>query len=398
MAGRGALEKLLCGYFARYPGMRPEDMVKLLYQNEFGCGHMAESAHASLSFLKSECRALSDKAFDEPLFEDIGGGLCRLHLRPLLHSGLSLETANAMFIHTAGTKKGSVRGLEKKIGVLKALCQSGALPFDTNALDAYLTEYRALGYPPVRHSEDYRAAYEPAYRVVLADFADYAEIFKSIDSIVRQKGGACVAIDGNSGAGKSTLAALVARIYGANLFHMDDFFLPHERKTAQRLAQPGGNTDYERFLKEVLQNLERQAFCCRTYNCVKDSLGPPVRVTRRPVNVIEGVYSLHPALCHAYDLRVFMAISKPRQRQRLLRRSGPALYRRFAEEWIPQEERYFEAFFVREGCHLVYETGLKGQKAALQAKKPAESGRRGMEHTAGPSSAGGAPDAPLIRV
>ena len=60
-----------------------------------------------------------------------------------------------------------------------------------------------------------------------------------------------VAIDGPCASGKSTLGALLRGVYGANLFHMDDYFLPFARKTPERLAEPGGNVDYERFFAEV---------------------------------------------------------------------------------------------------------------------------------------------------
>ena len=62
-----------------------------------------------------------------------------------------------------------------------------------------------------------------------------------------------VAIDGRCASGKSTLAEELKKDLGCAVFHMDDFFLPFERKTAQRLAQPGGNVDWERFREEVIR-------------------------------------------------------------------------------------------------------------------------------------------------
>ena len=58
-----------------------------------------------------------------------------------------------------------------------------------------------------------------------------------------------VAIEGPCGSGKSTLANHLLEIFGdqANLIHMDDFFLPLELRTTDRLAEPGGNIDYVRF-------------------------------------------------------------------------------------------------------------------------------------------------------
>ena len=53
--------------------------------------------------------------------------------------------------------------------------------------------------------------------------------------------GSFVAVLGHNGSGKSTMAAVLADVFSASLVHMDDFFLPFEQKTPERLAQPGGN-------------------------------------------------------------------------------------------------------------------------------------------------------------
>ena len=56
-----------------------------------------------------------------------------------------------------------------------------------------------------------------------------------------------VAIDGRCTAGKTTLAASLQAQLECNVFHMDDFFLRPEQRTPERLRQPGGNVDFERF-------------------------------------------------------------------------------------------------------------------------------------------------------
>ena len=61
-----------------------------------------------------------------------------------------------------------------------------------------------------------------------------------------------LAIDGMSGSGKTTLAHHLAQKFHAQVFHMDDFFLPLEMRTPERLQQSGGNVHYERFLETVL--------------------------------------------------------------------------------------------------------------------------------------------------
>ena len=66
-----------------------------------------------------------------------------------------------------------------------------------------------------------------------------------------------VAIDGRCTAGKTTLAGLLQGKRSCNVVHMDDFYLPFAKRTPERMAQPGGNMDFERLLSEVLLPLKR---------------------------------------------------------------------------------------------------------------------------------------------
>ena len=72
---------------------------------------------------------------------------------------------------TANAVRGDSARFAKKLQLLEALARDGALPFDAAALAAYLVPYRAAGCPAVHHSEVFRAAYHPAYRVVFTRLA-----------------------------------------------------------------------------------------------------------------------------------------------------------------------------------------------------------------------------------
>ena len=89
-----------------------------------------------------------------------------------------------------------------------------------------------------------------------------------IDALLKTGQPIVVAIDGNCTAGKTTLASILEKEYDCNVFHMDDFFLRPEQRTAERYAQPGGNVDYERFQEEVLSPLKQGvAFSYRPFSC-----------------------------------------------------------------------------------------------------------------------------------
>lgn len=177
-------------------------------------------------------------------------------------------------------------------------------------------------------------------------------IRQRIDALLTVQDRVTVAIDGSCTAGKSTLAAMLEMEYDCNLIHMDDFFLRPEQRTPERLAETGGNVDYERFREEVLVPLgQGGAFSYRPYDCSAGGLKSPVTVEPKKVTVIEGTYSQHPYFGDYCDLRVFLKVSPPVREKRILAR--PAfLHRRFFEMWIPMEQAYFDAFGIEEKCDI----------------------------------------------
>lgn len=163
-----------------------------------------------------------------------------------------------------------------------------------------------------------------------------------------------IAIDGRCAAGKTTLSELLKEKYGCNVFHMDDFFLRPEQRTPERLAIPGENIDHERFLSEVLMPLtEGREVSFRKYDCSRGCLTEYERAVKSRLNIIEGVYSLHPSLADCYDLAVFYDITPEEQRERILHRNTPEKAEKFFSTWIPLEERYFEYCGVREKSDLI---------------------------------------------
>ncbi len=183
----------------------------------------------------------------------------------------------------------------------------------------------------------------------------YTELFSRIRELQKTNSAVIVAVDGMSGSGKSTLAEKIRQSFDCNVFHMDDYFLTPALRTRTRLNEIGGNVDYVRFKREVVDMLNSDAeFSYRPYNCKTLSISEPVKVSPKKLNIIEGVYSMHPSLHDAYDLKVFMSVDSATQRKRILDRSGEELLKRFVNEWIPMENRYFDEYNIKKLCDIVY--------------------------------------------
>ena len=176
---------------------------------------------------------------------------------------------------------------------------------------------------------------------------------KQIDTLLEENNLVIVAIDGKCTSGKTTLASKLAEIYDCNVFHMDDFFLRPEQRTPERFTEVGGNVDYERFQEEMLFPLKSgKAFSYRPFDCSTFALSAPVTVAPKKLNIIEGTYSHHPYFGNPYDLKIMLTVDEETQRQRVLER--PAfLHKRFFEEWIPMENRYFEVFKISDQSEII---------------------------------------------
>jgi len=163
-----------------------------------------------------------------------------------------------------------------------------------------------------------------------------------------------VALEGGSASGKSTLGAALAKALDAALVHMDDFFLPLELRTPERFAQPGGNVHWERVLAEVLQPLAvGKTPEYGVFDCSVMAVNRTARVEAKDVVIVEGAYSLHPALRDFYDLKVFLSVEEETQKARILARNGEQMLQRFLKEWIPLEKAYFAACEVEDCCDFV---------------------------------------------
>lgn len=180
-----------------------------------------------------------------------------------------------------------------------------------------------------------------------------SKIIEKINEIVALRGRAVIAIDGRCGSGKTSLAENLKKELSCNVIHMDDFFLRPEQRSEKRLQAPGENVDHERFLDEVLIPLRKgDGFYYRPFCCQTQSLGEEVYVEPSEVTVVEGSYSCHEKLWDYYDLHVFLDVDKNEQLKRIEAREGEEKLEVFIKKWIPLEEKYFEAFDIKNKCEI----------------------------------------------
>ncbi len=354
-------------HWTRYPAMEPQDFAKLAYQSEFGPAHMVRSPDKVLAALLEERK----EAGTEPLPpEPIGNGLCRFHLTQALSTLSELPLIGRMFTLTMGSVEGTVSGLSVKLDQLAALPVPG--------LPDYLESWRREGCPSVHHSEAFRSAYRPHYRVLQTKLAGFLPALVPIDRLSREHYAAwlrlprpgdkrpderpsahlrrhgirpfLVAVDGRCGSGKTGFSGIVEQLIPGfkHIAHMDDLYLPWEKRPPDWMETPAGNMDLERLRREILlpvrsgEPLAYPPFL--PDGPVLDEYGEPREIDPDEVELIlvEGTYSQHPSLATYYDYKIFLTCEHEEQTRRLRAREGE-YYPTFDRVWRALEEAYFAA-------------------------------------------------------
>ncbi len=153
---------ILNAHQQRYPLMQPQDYGKLAYQSALGPEHMIADETRAAAFIREEWQSVQDTPVPcNP--EPIGGGLCRLHMTRAAYSPETAAQLATLFIQTAREHTGTPEDLQALLPILAALPVRG--------MAAWLTTWQQQGCPPVHHSESFRNAYQPHYRLLCMPLA-----------------------------------------------------------------------------------------------------------------------------------------------------------------------------------------------------------------------------------
>ncbi len=356
-----------------HPSSQPQDMVKQCYQAAFGAEHLLADLDRAKTYLEQEFASVEPSTLEKPLCEVISDNICRMDLAAWKAHDLPMEWLFSMFSASAtvwaeaNTTENETATPKKRflhyLDTADQLIRQGSLPvsFDQDTWTAFLNKYESSGMTAVHHSEAYRLAEKPAYRIVQSKFMRLLPILEKIaesyrthlPSITASAPICVIAIDGRAASGKSTMADQLAQILNADIIHMDDFFLPLELRTAERLHTPGGNVHYERFCQEVLPHLHSgHPFSYRRFDCEIMAYNGVRQIGKSLIRIVEGSYSLHPTFGNYADITVFSDVEPEKQMRRILHRNGPSMAEMFRNRWIPMEEQYFDAYKVSQNVSL----------------------------------------------
>lgn len=202
--------KRLLAHCAAYPLLQIEDLFKYLFQSAFGCEHLLASEERAISYIQREYEACMKT--DAPMVEELDGAYSRVHLS-YLDLGLSPQTLGKLFCRSAKAEPCGEAALTKKLQIARGLIEEGCLPFAIDEFDRLLSAWQKEGYPAIHHSETFRMAYHPAYRVIANAYVAFLPLLAKIDAAKREGVRTVLSYDAKNG-DINFLTDLLAQLYG----------------------------------------------------------------------------------------------------------------------------------------------------------------------------------------
>jgi hypothetical protein len=171
-------EGILRSHLTRYPAMQIQDVYKLIHQAALGNEHAAPDPESARKWTEREIAEMGDGP-SEPVVDPISadGEIVRVHLRPFVSRGGSLEKLVEAFIRTANEHRGEIALLES---FWATAIRMGIFP--AADMDEFIQSVKAENYPAVHHSAEYRNAYHPSYRVVSQKHPPLSNYFGHVSS------------------------------------------------------------------------------------------------------------------------------------------------------------------------------------------------------------------------
>ena len=320
-------------HLKKYPKMTNQDIIKLIYQETLGPNHIISDQNRVLNYLQKEL-AENHSLFNN-LYEYIGTNYVRMDIHKYYQYFNNIDTLFNLFFNSLSPNQ--------DLNLLK------------DTLNNFLTidDLKDYNYLPISHSDIYKSSYLPHYRIIKSSLLTIEHKVIQLDnylSLLPSK--SIISLEGRCASGKSTITSKLNHKY--TIIPIDDFFLPINLKTKERLNEIGGNINYELIKKtliELKQALKRnlEVFSYSAFDCSKQEYYTKEIILKDKV-ILEGVYSASIYFREYIDKIAYLFVDKETQLKRINNRS---LKDRFINEWIPLEEKYFEHILIEEISDII---------------------------------------------
>lgn len=176
LAGCRANENSIQGAIERerehFPQRTMQDVYKSFYQNRFGAEHMITDTAAVHAYLLYEIEVAAADSVHNPFYDFVGadGRYVRVYLTCVNNGKLTADQLFDAFIRSAVPAQQPDRSWADEWAEIEQVARTCYVPCTEE--DCQLLRQAAQDNRAVHHSEAYRNAYHPHYRIVRRDIFD----------------------------------------------------------------------------------------------------------------------------------------------------------------------------------------------------------------------------------
>lgn len=151
-----------------YPRMNAQDLYKLLYQCAMGNGHFISDSSSARNYLEKEFAEIPPNK-NHPILEPVSpdGKIVRLNIASYKARGGAVEPLFEAMMSTNESFKPDTSILIKSMKKTRELAKQDIFILKYTEVDSFFREMERMKYPAIHHSDDYRQAYHPSYRILL---------------------------------------------------------------------------------------------------------------------------------------------------------------------------------------------------------------------------------------
>lgn len=322
-----------------------DDYIYAIYQSEYIDNIVFKHYNDSYKDIISDVNTKNNSIIDEDLYDFISEELVRINLRVYYKYNLDFHKLSKAYLMTKELRKADKNNFLRKLNYFKNANINYKTKSDLELINKYINLIEVGDNFEFGHSTKYINNYNPNYRIIdkqfLTNHMKYIQIKNFINNMLSKKNTLKIAIDGKCASGKTTISNLLQEDFNATIIHVDDFFLEKQMKTKERLEEIGGNIQSD-LLSEVINKIEvGKPFTYDIFNCKTQSYQTKTEAKVNPIIIVEGVYSMHDKLIQEYDGTIYLDIDSENQMNRLKDRCNEDLLKKFINEWIPLENKYF---------------------------------------------------------
>ena len=161
------LKNLVEYHLKLHQNLRIQDVYKMLYQANMGLSHFMDNYSEAEKYLQDEYNKI-DIDTDDLLLEklSIDEKIYRINLKPFKKQELSVDLLFKTIKKSAEILKANPDELKKQWDYFCELVKEKNLEFKKNELLDFDKKIKEKNYPILSHSEKYRKANAPSYRIV----------------------------------------------------------------------------------------------------------------------------------------------------------------------------------------------------------------------------------------